>query len=107
MEEIVLLETVKALPRGQRAFKLQFAVGEFDMVIANEITNTCRIFEVKHSTECVPSQYRHLKDAAKCAATEHRFGPITEKCVIYRGPGTETDGIRYRNVENYLTALGR
>ena len=107
MEEIVLLETVKALPRGQRAFKLQFAVGEFDMVIANETTNTCRIFEVKHSTECVPSQYRHLKDAAKCAATEHRFGPITEKCVIYRGPDTETDGIRYRNVENYLTALGR
>ena len=42
-----------------------------------------------------------------CAATEQRFGPITEKCVVYRGPDTETDGIRYRNVEAYLTALGR
>lgn len=38
---------------------------------------------------------------------DHRFGPITEKYVIYRGPDTETDGIRYRNIENYLTALGR
>ena len=107
MEEIVLLETVKALPRGQRAFKLQFAVGEFDLVIADETAGTCRLFEVKHSTACVPTQYRHLKDAAKCAATEHRFGPITERCVIYRGPDTKTDGIRYRNVENYLVSLGR
>ncbi len=107
MEEIVLLETVKSLPRGQRAFKLQFAVGEFDMVIADEEAGTCRIFEVKHSTEPIPAQYRHLKDAAKCAATEHRYGPITEKCVIYRGADGETDGIRYRNVENYLTALGQ
>ena len=41
------------------------------------------------------------------AATEYRFWPITEKCVIYRGPDTETDGIRYRNVEAYLTAPGR
>ena len=29
LEEIVLLETIKALPRGKRAFKLEFAVGEW------------------------------------------------------------------------------
>ena len=33
LEDIVLLETMKAAGRGHRVFKLQFAAGEFDMVI--------------------------------------------------------------------------
>ncbi|MFR5844569.1 MAG: hypothetical protein ACLUEU_01915 [Oscillospiraceae bacterium] len=36
MEDIVLLETLKAADRDHRVFRLQFAAGEFDMVIYNE-----------------------------------------------------------------------
>lgn len=101
MEEIVLLETKLSLPDKQ-VFKLQFAVGEFDMVIFDPDKLCCEIFEIKHSKERVPEQYRHLIDEKKCKATEHRYGTIVGKYVIYRGKTTDSDGIRYLNVEEYL-----
>ncbi len=104
LEDIVLLETKLACPRKE-VFKLQFAVGEFDMVIHNPETLSCEIFEVKYSKEIVPGQYRHLVDAEKCAATEHRFGPITGRTVIYRGEDAESGSVRYQNVEEYLKSL--
>ncbi len=104
LEDIVLLETKLAYPRKE-VFKLKFAVGEFDMVIHDPETLSCAIFEVKYSKEIVPGQYRHLVDAEKCAATEHRFGPITGRMVIYRGGDAESSGVRYRNVEEYLKSL--
>ena len=104
MEEIVLLETKLSLPDKQ-VFKLQFAVGEFDMVIFDPDKLCCEIFEIKHSAERVPEQYRHLIDGEKCKATEHRYGTITGKYVIYRGETIDTDVIRYLNVEEYLKAL--
>lgn len=104
MEEIVLLETKLANP-DKEVFKLQFAVGEFDMVIHDHSSLTCEIYEIKYSKEVVPNQYRHLIDEEKIAETEHRFGTITGKYVIYRGDDTESDGIRYLNVEEYLKSL--
>lgn len=104
MEEIVLLETKLSLPDKQ-VFKLQFAVGEFDMVIFDPDKLCCEIFEIKHSKERVPEQYRHLIDEEKCKATEHRYGTIVGKYVIYRGETIDTDGIQYLNVEEYLKAL--
>ena len=104
MEEIVLLETKLSLSDKQ-VFKLQFAVGEFDMVIFDPDKLCCEIFEIKHSKERVPEQYRHLIDEKKCKATEHRYGTIVGKYVIYRGETTDSDGIRYLNVEEYLKAL--
>ncbi|MCD7923067.1 MAG: hypothetical protein LUG27_11680 [Clostridiales bacterium] len=65
----------------------------------------CGIYEIKHSKEIVPNQYRHLINAEKCAQTEHRFGAITGKYVIYRGKAAESEGIRYLNVEEYLKSL--
>ena len=104
MEEIVLLETKLALPQKE-VYHVQFAVGEFDMVVYDSATLTCSIYEIKHSKELVPDQYRHLIDESKCAAAEHRFGKITGKYVIYRGAQTESNGIRYLNVEEYLKSL--
>ena len=104
MEDIVLLETKLASPKKQ-VFKLQFAVGEFDMVVHDPATITCEIYEIKHSKEIVPEQYRHLLNAEKCAETEHRFGKITARYVIYRGEKAEVDGVRYLNVEQYLKSL--
>lgn len=106
MEDIVLLETKLAHP-GKQVFILQFPVGEFDMVVFDPTTANCEIFEIKHSTEVVPAQYRHLVDPQKCAETEHRFGPIMAKTVLYRGEPQTVDGIRYENVEAYLCGLGK
>ena len=104
MEEIVLLETKIALP-SKKVFKVQFAVGEFDMVVHDETDLTCRIYEIKHSNKIVPEQYRHLTDEQIIALTERAFGKIIEKYVIYRGETTDTDGIHYLNVEEYLKTL--
>ena len=104
LEDIVLLETKLANPQKQ-VFVLQFPIGEFDMVVFDPESASCRIYEIKHSEEAVPQQYRHLADAEKCALTEHRYGQITEKVVLYRGKNQAIDGIRYQNVEEYLRQL--
>lgn len=106
MEDIVLLETKLASP-GKQVFVLRFPVGKFDMVVFDPAAANCEIFEIKHSAEVVPAQYRHLADPQKCAETEHRFGPIMAKTVLYRGDPQTIDGIRYENVETYLCGLGK
>lgn len=104
MEDLVLLETKLSRPH-MHVFQLQFAVGEFDMVVHDPENLTCEIYEVKYSREVVPQQYRHLINQDKCAQTEHRFGTITGRYVIYRGEAAESEGVKYLNVEEYLKAL--
>ena len=104
LEDIVLLETKLANPKKQ-VFVLQFSVGEFDMVVFDPVAGSCQSFEIKHSTEIAPQQYRHLIDEEKCAQTEHRYGPITGKFVLYRGESQVVEGIQYRNVEEYLRSF--
>ncbi len=105
MEDIVLLETKLAYPEKE-VFQLQFAVGEFDMVVFDPSSLSCEIYEIKYSKEIVPNQYRHLVDSKKCAETEHRFGSITSRNVIYRGESSQFENISYFNVEEYLMRLG-
>ena len=104
LEDIVLLETKIANP-GKEVFVLQFPIGEFDMVVFDPAAGSCQIFEIKHSREITPFQYRHLIDSEKCAQTEHRYGPITGKFVLYRGEDQILNGIQYQNVEEYLRNL--
>ena len=104
MEESILLETRLASP-DKKVFKLQFPIGEFDMVVCDTRELTCRIYEVKYSKEQVPEQYRHLNDDEKCSMTCHRYGDIVGKYVIYRGEPAECGGIQYLNVEDYLKSL--
>ena len=104
MEDAVLLETKLAKPKKQ-VFVMQFAVGEFDMVVFDPATSTCEIYEIKHSAEIVPEQIRHLIDEEKCRMTEHRFGTIIGKYVIYRGLAETVDDVQYLNVEEYLCAI--
>ncbi len=101
MEDIILLETKLAYP-NKKVFKLQFPVGEFDMVVFDPKELYCEIYEVKYSKEAVPEQYRHLKDEEKCALTSRRYGDIKDKYVIYRGEKTTCGEINYLNVEEYL-----
>ena len=104
MEDIVLLETRMAYPQKQ-VFRLQFAVGEFDMVVYDPKEVACEIYEIKHSTAAIPEQYRHLVDQQKCEAAEFRFGRIARKAVIYRGADAKEGEISYLNVEGYLNSL--
>ena len=105
LEDIVLLET-KLTNLKKQVFVLQFPIGEFDMVIFDPEAGSCQIFEIKHSEEAVSQQYRHLVNEEKCAQTEHRYGSITGKFVLYRGKSRVVDGIPYQNVEEYLRNLG-
>ena len=104
MEDIVILETMKANP-NKEVFRLQFAVGEFDMVIADPESISCEIYEIKHSDKIVPEQYKNLIDDNKVEATEFRYGKVTKKTVIYRGQNAMDGDICYVNVEDYLRAL--
>lgn len=105
MEDIVLLETKISNPKKQ-VFQLQFAVGEFDMVVVDPVSATCEIYEVKHSMEQSKEQYRHLLDEKKYSATEFRYGKIMKKVVIYCGKSMKLEnGIEYLNVEEYLKGL--
>lgn len=104
MEDIVLLET-KLAKKDKHVFKLQFPIGEFDMVVQDPKTLSCEIYEIKYSKERACEQYRHINDEEKCAMTTHRYGNITGRYVIYRGENAEMDTIQYLNVENYLKSL--
>lgn len=105
-EDIVLLETALSFPE-KKVFSLQFAIGEFDMVIFDPEDISCEIFEIKHCDKINKNQYRHLVDKQKCSDTEFRYGTIKGKYVLYRGNSTEIGEIRYLNVEEYLLNLRR
>lgn len=105
LEEIVILETLKKLPKSQKCFKLYFDIGEFDMVIADADNTNCKIFEIKHSETIQEEQYKYLIDEEKCKNTEFEYGKITEKIVLYRGNSKINKGIHYINVVEYLNNL--
>lgn len=111
LEDIVIYETRRVLmpnrhENKKQVFQIRFEAGEFDMVIYNNKTNTCEIYEIKHSLEAVPFQYRHLINEDKIALTEKRFGKVTKKCVLYRGETMQSENdVMYKNVEEYLNEL--
>lgn len=106
LEDIILLETSKACPRNEEAFKFKFDVGgEYDMVIYDKKNNNCRIYEIKHSDQIVKEQTRHLRNEEFNAIIEHRFGEIVGKYVVYKGENATVDGIEYVNAEEYLINL--
>ena len=107
LEEIVLYDTMKSLnPKRYSVFKLFMNSGDFDMVIVDNEGLTCALFEIKHSTSRVATQYRHLIDLDRCDYVERTYGRIVGRCVLYRGGDAKTGkGVNYLNVENYLTKL--
>ena len=56
LEDIVLLESTKALGKNYEVFKYRFAAGEFDMVICEKQDDICAVYEIKHSKRYVPEQ---------------------------------------------------
>lgn len=107
LEDIILLETSKALDsRRYKVCKLQFASGEFDMLVYDCLADCCAAFEIKHSGQMIPEQARHLLDEEKCMLTQRRFGELVERCVLYLGENLDAaNGIVYRNAESFLETL--
>lgn len=107
LEEIVLLETSKALDqRRYKVCKLQFSSGEFDMLVYDRQEDCCAAFEIKHSSQVASEQARHLRDEEKCALTQRRFGELVGRYVLYLGEDLDAgDGIIYRNAERFLGTL--
>jgi hypothetical protein len=106
LEDIVLIETRKALPKSKMVFKLQFDVGEFDMVIYDSKTDSCEIYEVKHSDKSDKNQLKHLLNKEHLELTEKKYGKITGKFVLYNGAsGIVLKDCEYKNVSEYLKGL--
>ena len=112
LEDIVVSETLRALPRESdplkraTAFKLAFPSGEFDMVVHRPARRSFELYEVKHSAQADDRQARHLRDAEKVAAVEAHYGKVVSRTVLYRGKTmTASDGVVWRNVEDYLESL--
>lgn len=106
LEDIILLETKKALGRQYEVFKLRFAAGEYDMVIFDKENLCCAAYEIKHSKEYVREQARHLMNPEMLSLTEHRYGKIEGRYVLYLGEDMDSeDGIAYRNAEAFLKNL--
>ena len=109
LEDIVLTETIRAIPYRRdkynqlRVFKLVFPRGEFDMVICDPEKSTCRLYEIKHTTERDDDQLRHLCDSEKLAYVEHNYGAVLSRMVLYRGEDFKhPSGVEYRNVGDWL-----
>ena len=109
LEDIVLVETRLALPAspnpfdGFDVFKLQFEAGEFDMVVCDNETHRCALFEIKHSGEAAEAQTRHLLDDKKLRSVRDRYGDVVARTVLYRGTNADLpNGVRYRNVNEFL-----
>lgn len=106
MEDIILLETSKAASNNKEVFKFKFEDGgEYDMVVFDRKSSTCRLYEVKHSDKIVDRQARYLRDETRLALVSRRFGEVKGRYVIYRGKSSSENGIAYLNVEDYLREL--
>lgn len=106
LEDMVLLETKKALASNYEIFQFRFDLGgEIDMVVYNKKNYTCSLYEIKHSDKIIEDQTKHLLNEEKCRILENKYGPIREKCVLYRGADQDVGLIHYRNVEKFLLEL--
>ena len=106
LEDITLLETSKALGKNYHVFKYQFGKGEYDMVIYDRKNKCCAVYEIKHSSEYVREQGRHLMNEEMLKLTTPRYGKLAGRYVLYLGQPMDTeDGIAYRNAEEFLKML--
>lgn len=106
LEDIILLETSKALGKNYNVFKFQYVGGEFDMVIRDSKNNSCAIYEIKHSRVCVEDQAKHLCNPEILSKITPRFGDLVGRYVLYLGDNLDLDnGIAYRNAEEFLKML--
>ncbi len=74
-----------------------------NMIIYDKSTNTCKLYEIKHSDKIDDRQFRFLVDKDKCELIENKYGTIVGKYVLYIGQNKKIESIDYINVEVFLT----
>ena len=103
LEEIIILDINNRNNKNIKAFKYKFDIGEVDLIIQNTNTNTCEIYEIKHSNKIsFDKQTKNLLNENKCKIIEHQIGKIVKKGVLYRGKTQKVNNIEYINIEEYL-----
>lgn len=106
LEEIIFLETERALENDYKVYKLQFNAGDYDMVVYDTKDNTCTVCEIRGSESGQMGHYRRMPDAERYRQIERRFGSIRENFILCRNPENQrNDGKRYCSVEDYLRGL--
>lgn len=115
LEDIVSMQTARTFTGGEWDVSMirNNATGqEADIVISDSLHMRCAAFEVKHSSEATPEQWKHLSDGNFCRYIESYTGvPLKAKAVIYMGKGRKTADGTYISAEEYLKdpekAIGR
>lgn len=103
LEEIIILDINNRNNKNIKAFKYKFDIGEVDLIIQNTNTNTCEIYEIKHSNKIsFDKQTKNLLNENKCKIIENQIGKIVKKGVLYRGETQKVNNIEYINIEEYL-----
>ncbi len=106
LEDIILLETEKAMEGRCQVYKLQINSGIFGMVVYDTKENSCMVCELRNGPRMAPEQYRRLADADKFVQIEKRFGPISRRYILCDEPDRqEADGIDFCRPEEYLRQL--
>lgn len=108
LEEMVLMETEKALSGRYQVFKMQLATNEFDMVVYDTEENNCSLCEVRGNGPAAKNRFRRVPDAEKYRQIERRFGPITERITLCRDPellAASGGSGKYCRIEEYLKSL--
>ena len=106
LEEMVLMETEKALSGRYQVFKMQLATGEFDMVVYDTEENNCTLCEVRGTNGAARNRFRRVPDAEKYRQIERRFGSIRQRIMLCRDPQIMgNDSSKYCRIEDYLRGL--
>ena len=91
LEEMVLMETEKALSGRYQVFKMQLATGEFDMVVYDTEENNCTLCEVRGTNGAARNRFRRVPDAEKYRASykEQRNGLTLSDAYLKGDTGTQ------------------
>ena len=80
--------------------------GEFDLYIYDKVTKKAAVYEIKRSRIQDKRQLKYLINDGLCSDFEDFYGcKIVDKKLLYQGPESELDGIKYENVETFLCNL--
>lgn len=78
---------------------------EIDVILINKKTRNAIFGEVKHSSQAVEEQTKHLNNEELCAEVEQNLKcKVVSKMVIYNGTTKNAHGCKYVNIEDVMTA---
>ena len=63
------------------------------------------LFEIKHSTQNIPEQSRHLEDEAFLKYIKDNFGPVKGRAVLYNGETTDVPEVPRISAADFLIPL--